>query len=253
LLLKCGEKNGTAVHCRCPIVWRASVIATAPRPEDRAAHVGARLAQLGLRPDVLGEAVLHGYHEAATCTENDPRLLPSWLRYGRSTGRLRDRLRRDGWTAYRERGYETTLRADKAVAIVVCSGDAYTGIDERGKRPSARNPKGAMTEKAVLANIGRYTPEIPFDSDASEPLAPPQTWLLLHYFDRSHKEIRLELSLPIGFTRKKRESAFGQIDVWGERLPLAPVSFDIPASASYVGTEEPPDEYEADVTWKETR
>jgi hypothetical protein len=44
------------------------------------------------------------------------------------------------------------------------------------------------------------------------------TWLLLHYYDRNSKEIRLELSLPSEMTGK-------QVTAWHERILLETIPF----------------------------
>jgi hypothetical protein len=144
-------------------------------------------------------------------------------------------------------GYETTVRSDDEVAIVIASGNAWTGSEKPRKQPSTRNPKGAMTLDAILTNTGQRTTEMTFDAFEKSNTIPTRTYFLLHYFDPMTKEIRIELSLPIGMSN-------GWIDVWGERLVLPAIPFDLDGTEATGPSDEPPDEpgdeYNAPVEWK---
>jgi hypothetical protein len=214
--------------------------AAAPRPT---ANVQVRLAQLQLKAEILQQAILHGYTEAAMCTENDPKVLSSWIRYGKATGQLRDLLAPEKWICQESNGYETTVRPDHQIAVVIASGNSWTGSAKPGRHPSTRNPKGPMTEEAILTNTGHRTIEMQLDSMPARAHLNTKTYVLLHYYDRQTREILTELSLPTGMNK-------GQIDVWGERLILPRIPFDTRGVDSHEPLDGPPDEYEASVAWK---
>ena len=104
-----------------------------------------------------------------------------------------------------------------------------------------------MTQDAILTNTGQRTTEMTFDGVEKRNSLQTRTYFLLHYFDPLKKEIRVELSLPIGMSN-------GWIDMWAERLVLPSIPFDLDGSEATVPSDEPPDEpgdeYNAPVEWK---
>jgi hypothetical protein len=190
-----------------------------------------RLDELGLKEEVLREAVQTGLQHAFGCTLHDPPSLPGILAWGKTVRHLRDRLIPQGWTGSNARNYATVIHPKGNLAIAVAAGDSNTGRPEP-LMPSTRAEKGPATRDAVRSN------QLTF-ADVSEHFPPPkeipgtQTWLLLHYADELAEEIRLELSLPADMT------ADGFVVRWRERIILTPVPFTPqPLSAPAEETEE---------------
>lgn len=204
---------------------------------DEQADVESRLASFGLEGDVLRRAVGLGLAEGAQCTANDPVILQSFVNWGKSVGFLRDQLVPQGWQRVRRAGYETTVSPDGKVALAVAAGDEGTGLRKFPVR--TRTPKGPATFKAVLANTGMSTREMSELVDsfpAAEPLPRAQTWLVLFYADSEKGQIRIELSLPIGFAPD------GQVAIWGERLILEPINWSGPGGTDLLNDDDQPEE-----------
>ena len=177
-----------------------------------------RLRQLGLDPSDLREAIRTGYSHAATCTDHDPRSLPGTLAWAKGTGDLRDRLKPRGWKANRNENFESVIHPEGRQAVAVMAGTSQTGCAV-GLPPRTKTPRGPATDRAVRTNQ-----QLSF-AGADPAFGPPPgdsdghvTWLLLHYFDREDKEIRLELSLPSEMTGK-------QVTAWSERILLETIPF----------------------------
>lgn len=178
----------------------------------------SRLAELGLKPDILREAALWGFQQAAQTTSHDPPNLYGILLWAKIVRHLRDLLVPDyGWQPDNRQNYATVVNPDKTVAIAVAGGDWRTG--RRDETPSTRSEKGPMTKDAIQSNQMHFHDLFPGFPSAPPP---PQTWLLLHHFDEDSEDIRVELSLPSeidaeGFVRNWRERVI--IDL----VPLAPI------------------------------
>lgn len=178
-------------------------------PDDAA----RRLDGFGLRLDDLGAAVRHGLHAAATCTPHDPPNFAGLLGWGRTVRGLRDTLVPRGWHVDNSRNYPTAVSPDGTIAIAVAAGDYNTGL---AGTPATRSAKGPATREAVVLNQMSFA-----ELDASFALGvpvPKSTWLLLHYNDKSAKEVRMELSLPAGFDEE------GVVTDWHERIILPPLT-----------------------------
>ncbi len=176
------------------------------------AAVATRLAGLDLGEADLVRAVQDAFAEAFDCTTHDPPSMAGFIAWGKTVRYLRDRLVPRGWTPANDRNYSTVVHPTGSIAIAVASGDANTGVASRV--PSTQYEKGPATTDAVLTNqmtLGDLVPSFPVHPSAT------QTWLLLHHFDETNEEIRMELSLPDGI------SEGGHVTSWRERLLLSPV------------------------------
>src|ERR1700760_4089579 len=176
-----------------------------------------RLQQLGLDEADLREAMRVGYNHAASCTDHDPRALPGTLAWAKGTGDLRDRLKTRRWKADRNENFESVVHPDGHHAVAIMAGPPQTGRAD-GVPPRTKTPRGPATGRAVQANrqlsfAGSDPAFGPVSADARR-----ATWLLLHYYDRDKKEIRLELSLPSEMTGK-------QVTAWQERILLETIPF----------------------------
>jgi len=183
-----------------------------PEPDRR-----LRLQQLGLDVSDLREAMRAGYNHAASCTDHDPRSLPGTLAWAKGTGDLRDRLKVHGWKADRNENFESVVHPKGHHAVAIMAGTSQTGCAD-GLPPRTKTPRGPATGRAVQANrqlsfAGSDPAFGPSDEDGRH-----VTWLLLHYYDRNSKEIRVELSLPSEMTGK-------QVTAWHERILLETIPF----------------------------
>lgn len=175
-----------------------------------------KLHELGVREDVLQEAIQSGLQHAFACTRHDPPILPGILAWGKIMRHLRDRLVPGGWEMSNARNYATVIHPQGGFAVAVAAGDANTGRPDL--TPSTRTEKGPATRDAVHQN------QLTF-ADVSESFPRPkkepgkQTWLLLHYADEEAEEIRAELSLPVHM------GAQGHVTAWRERIILRPIPF----------------------------
>ncbi len=82
--------------------------------------------------------------------------------------------------------------------------------------PSTRIERGPLTGQAVTGNRHQIAFE-DTDGHFAETLAQMTIWLLLAYYDEPAEEIRLELSLPVEFTRTPK-SERGYVTAFEPRL-----------------------------------
>jgi hypothetical protein len=189
-------------------------------PVIEGASVGDRLADLGLKPEILEFALRGADAEARTYTALDPPNMPGMARYARTVRLLREQLIPLGWTFDNPRNLARTVSPDRRVAIIATLGDAATGVPH--VPPSTRYEKGIATVEAVSRNFLQLTLPIDLgdegyvdDDDAGE----TTTWVLLYTVTET--EIRAELSLPDSMVD-------GFIDTWLERILLPPVPLQPP-------------------------
>lgn len=172
-----------------------------------------RLAELGLKPEMLELALLGADAEARTYTELDPPNMQGMARFSRTVRLLREQLVPLGWAYDNPRNLARTVSPDRRIAIIATLGDAATGYPELV--PSTRYEKGVATAEAVNRNFLQLT--LPFDLGDEEPTEDDggtTTWVLLYHV--TDTEIRAELSLPDSMVD-------GYIDTWLERIVLAPI------------------------------
>ncbi len=98
-----------------------------------------------------------------------------------------------------------------------------TGNEDTGRKdkdPLTASAKGPRTISAIVAN--QNLPLFPEMLPSAESLKATgrATWLLLVYRDSDAREMRCELSRPIGMDSEDR------VDGWAERIILSPRTFD---------------------------
>src|SRR5437762_1364435 len=93
-------------------------------------EAAGKLHELGVREDVLQEALQTGVQHAFACTRHDPPNLPGILAWGKTVRHLRDVLVPQGWEISNARNYATVIHPRSGLAIAVAAGDAHTGIPE---------------------------------------------------------------------------------------------------------------------------
>jgi hypothetical protein len=177
-------------------------------------EVTDRLAELGLKAEILEFALRGADAEARTYTQLDPPNMQGMARYSRTVRLLREQLLPLGWSYDNPRNLARTVSPDRQVAVIATLGDAATGVPH--VRPSTRYEKGIATVEAVSRNFVQLT--LPMDVGDDPPVDPDidgiATWILLYNVTES--EIRAELSLPDSMVD-------GYIDTWLERIILPPI------------------------------
>jgi len=177
-------------------------------------EVTDRLAELGLKAEILEFALRGADAEARTYTQLDPPNMQGMARYSRTVRLLRELLLPLGWSYDNPRNLARTVSPDRQVAVIATLGDAATGVPH--VRPSTRYEKGIATVEAVSRNFVQLS--LPMDVGDDPPVDPDMdgiaTWILLYNVTES--EIRAELSLPASMVD-------GYIDTWLERIILPPI------------------------------
>lgn len=199
-------------------------------------HAVDRLSELGLRAEQLTRAVLRADAEAKLSTDLDPPTMAGLTWYGKTVRFLREELVPAGWGYDNPNNFCRTLHPSGEFAIVVSSGDQFTGLD--GLDPSTKYPKGDTALRAVEQNGQMELWDVSADPDGNADrlsTSVQRTWYLLYRVTAD--VIYLELSLP---TQIKD----GLITSWEERILLSPVS----RHEDQLPDEDPGDDsYEVDV------
>lgn len=188
-----------------------------PQPE-----VVSRLHTHGLPDcDTLREAALSGHDEAAATTSNDVATRGGFVRWANPLRYLGDTEAKSGWTRERPGGYEMLVSPDRKKAIGIAPGDSATGTE---RMPSTRIERGPLTGQVVAGNRDqiRFAAEV-HPQFADSPLPGIETWFLLTYFDEREGELRLELSVPVEFTRTPK-SERGHVTKFDPRIILPAVA-----------------------------
>jgi hypothetical protein len=183
-----------------------------------------RLAELGLKLEILHFALRGADAEARTYTALDPPNMPGMARYARTVRLLREQLVPLGWTYDNPRNLARTVSPDRRVAVIATLGDAATGVAH--VPPSTRYEKGIATVEAVSRNFLQLTLPIDIeDAYVVDDEVETTTWVLL--YNVTETEIRAELSLPDSMVD-------GFIDTWLERIIVPPVPLQpaVPAQRS---------------------
>lgn len=174
------------------------------------ADVHDRLSELGLRIHDLIPAV-HAYqHAIDSATPNYPPAGPGMVGWVMASTSLRETLCPQGWAANDDGNYSRAVSPDGKMAIVVSSGDEWTGLPHRA--PKTRSAKGACAVAAADANR-RQLSLFKWDDEKVVQLVPGAlTWYLLLF--HSDDDIRAEMSLPQYVDDGEK------IQYWAERIIL---------------------------------
>ena len=184
-------------------------------PED----VAARLLSLDsvLTEALLVEANQRGFEARLDVTRAHAPTAAGTFHWHAFVAALRLALIEEGWSMRNERNCPLVISPDRAMAIVVMTGNSDTG--KTFGEPTNQADKGAVLDEAVQRNIQYQL----FEASALAELRKgggTQLWVLLYHVEAGSngaKEIRTELSLPSEFQRKR-------IANWSERIILRPMS-----------------------------
>jgi hypothetical protein len=178
----------------------------------------SRLAALGIAESVLREAMKFGYERGDDCVSTHALSYRGNTIWSEAISQLRLTQAREGWTVFRPKNLELVLSPSGLVAIGISPATSQTGAS-KGQPPRTRRRKGSATEDFIKSNQMSFG-ALDQDFAAAVGEHPSRaTWLLLHYHDEAHKEIRMELALPSEFYA-------GAIVAWEERLILESLPWD---------------------------
>ena len=180
------------------------------------ADVATRLAELGLKEELLREALRQANLYRVRTTSHHPRLYRYQVMTAETIAALRDLLVPEGWQKLDEGQYELTVNPVGTMAIAVASGDDNVAQIER--TPSNKSPKGRHTIAAVQSNhqtdmFADLLPVKELDTEVTR-----NTWVLLHLVKKDG--IYSELSRPTEI------SDDGMIARWSERILLDQIELD---------------------------
>ena len=180
-----------------------------------------RLTALGLDEEILSEAAQQGLFSWASCTPNHPPTYPGSAAWAETIRALAERLIVRGWRRVDEACLPLIVNGDGSIAITVWTGDAGTGRAD--KQPGTKYGKGEKA-RALVSNNYRQAELFPEEEMAlwseSKSNEDRVTWVLLVHRDTYAREVRCELSRPVGIAPDKR------VDGWIERILLTPIAFD---------------------------
>src|SRR5271165_1151405 len=108
-----------------------------------------RLAELGLREDILIRSNQRGWLAMASCTRNHPPGFPAIYAWADGIASLGDDLVLSGWRSVNESMWPLVINPEGTVAVTVASGNEDTGTEND---PLTRSPKGSKTETAIIMN-----------------------------------------------------------------------------------------------------
>lgn len=194
------------------------------------------LQKLDLSIETLRNVIERSHIERMGADQDEPITAPGTYAYFAIVRELRKALLPQGWGKNNLSGLETVFNPLNNLSIIQAAGNRNTGTSEL---PSTKNSKGNKTKEYIQSNkqfsislfdnnfLAKTSDEILF-----------QTWVLLHYFDKSKQEIRFELSLPTKFDSYDN----GRIRAceWEIRLVFEPVKM---TSICLYNTPEPPPNY----------
>lgn len=179
--------------------------------------VEARLQELS--PDLIAElfynVTFNGLGARNDITDASAPTAPGGQQWFKTVETLRGLLSQEKWRIHNEKNCPFISSKDGRVSIVVMTGDSATGhqgLDD----PTNQAEKGIVVEGFVDKNRQLEL----FNQNALRLIKSKwdqtQVWVFLYHYDKKLKEVRYELSYPIGFDKKK-------ISKWGERLILGSI------------------------------
>lgn len=197
-------------------------------------EVVPRLAQLGLRRDLLLDVVRAATGARRNATGFHPLSAGGLLSWIEGTGQLRRIFLPNGWDICRRDNIESIFHPEIGIKVV------FQNAERAGDLlldPIAASKKGAGSARAV--ELGQY--ELWPEDKAKEVVeVNATTWVLFVYADRD--DVRAELSCPIAINEE-------QFDGFYERIILVEKGgWD--ATEPLTDSDEPPAEYEVTVSRK---
>lgn len=186
------------------------------------------LAELGLRPEYLIDAIIMGEAARDGASSNDPPGAPGYFAWSYTVRGLREILVEIGWWPDDDDGISLAVSPDGSIAIDVITGNIGTGNPDA--TPNTKYPKGPATERAVSTNP-TLIDLLEWEEGAiqSPRNSTRQTWMLLR--KRVGDDVFAELSLPESMTEE------GYVERWTLRIML---DIDLGGFAIQDESSEPP-------------
>ncbi len=187
-----------------------------------------RLAQLGIDQQDIHNAITSALYERRRTSKLHPVIDGGFRFWSQLVATLRGELiAKDlGWLSSRQNRMELVHNSKLGINLVITAGDKDTGKPDGW--PKTKNAKGEATMSIVNSNsetLDLFPIESSlFSTDGLQPAADTtQNYIVLYYYDSGNKEVRCEVSLPIGMAVV---NGFAKVNTWAERIVLAPVPFD---------------------------
>ncbi|HFQ9384675.1 TPA: hypothetical protein ACHTGR_005046 [Serratia marcescens subsp. marcescens ATCC 13880] len=187
-----------------------------------------RLAQLGIDEQDIHNAITSALYERRRTSKLHPVIDGGFRFWSQLVAALRGELiAKDlGWSSSRQNRMELVHNSKLGINLVITAGDKDTGKPDGW--PKTKNAKGEATMSIVNSNsetldLFPIEPSL-FSTDGLQPAADTtQNYIVLYYYDSGNKEVRCEVSLPIGMAVV---NGFAKVNSWAERIVLAPIPFD---------------------------
>lgn len=189
---------------------RATIIDNSSHLEGRLQELHPDLSTIIFRNAILGG--LSGRNEATRASAPTAAGVQQWLK---TVEDLRTLLATVQWHIHEQQNCPFISSPLRNISIVVMTGNSETGKNGF-EDPTNQAEKGAVAENFVQKNNQLELFNRKAFKHAKENKKETQVWALLYHYDKMLKEVRFELSLPIGFDNKK-------ITEWGERLILGSI------------------------------
>lgn len=194
-----------------------------------------RMNSLGLTVETLAQSIWSGLFQHRSTSKLEPLNAAGSKAYFAIVKALREQLLANGkgWSKLEHNGQSLLVNPENSITIMATSGDKYTGLDDMVS-PCTKNGKGFETKNYVSKNLVenlelfedyRNLEQLSDINDA--PADGNQLWVLLYHFDFGKKEVRFELSLPIGI-REFGKNGKVKVSEWADRLLFEPISFTSP-------------------------
>lgn len=194
---------------------------TSCRVVSEPARVSFRLSELhaSLNESLLREANEHGYRARLEATALHPPTAAGSYHWHAVVYAIRSILTKHGWKSEDLRNCPFIVSPDRAVAMVVMTGDSDTG--RPNGNPTNQAEKGPILNQAIARNQEqlRLFEAGPISSTLAGSKEATQLWVFLYHVGvglDGKDEVRMEISLPSRFERKK-------IVEWSERIILGAI------------------------------
>ncbi|WAT07374.1 hypothetical protein [Rouxiella badensis] len=188
------------------------------------------LAKMGIDEQDIVQALTAALYERRRSTKLHPVIDGGFRFWSELVASLRSVLiaKDNGWIMVRRNRMELVSNPTHGINMIITSGDKDTGLADGW--PKTKNAKGEATMSIVSSNsdtIEMFPLEHPFTSnDGLIPVVSAdgtKTYIVLYFYDAGKKEIRCEISFPVGM---KIVNGFAKVNYWSERLIISPLPFD---------------------------
>lgn len=188
------------------------------------------LASMGIEEQDIVQALTSALYERRRTTKLHPVIDGGFRFWSELVASLRGVLiaKDNGWTLVRQNRMELISNPGAGINLIITSGDKDTGLVDGW--PKTKNAKGEATMSIVSSNsdtIEMFPTEHPvLSSDGLTPQTSSdstKTYIVLYFYDAGKKEIRCEISFPVGM---RIVNGFAKVNYWSERLIISPLPFE---------------------------